>query len=142
MARTGQVHERYERDEAVEGSSDRSFGIVFTCAFAVIGSLPLLHGDDPRIWAYGVSAAFLAVALARPGLLAPLNRVWTRFSLLLSKIVQPLVLGVLFFAIMTPVALVGRLFGRDPLRRRLEPASATYWLDREPVDPESVRRQF
>jgi Saxitoxin biosynthesis operon protein SxtJ len=139
---TGQVHESFRRDEQIEGSSDRAFGIVFTVAFAVIGSLPLLWGNDPRLWAYVVAGSFFAVAVVRPGLLAPLNRMWTRLSVLLGKVVTPVVLGVLFFAIITPVATVTRLFGRDALRRRLEPLSATYWLDREPIDPETVRRQF
>lgn len=142
MASRASIHERYEREDQVQGSSDRSFGVVFACVFSVIGALPLISGGTPRAWAFGIAAGFLAAALARPKLLSPLNRVWLRFGLLLHRIISPLVLGILFFAVITPVAVVTRLFGRDVLRRRLEPAAASYWLDRDPVEPSTMQRQF
>ena len=82
-------HESYERNEDVRGSSDRSFGMVFAAVFGVIGVLPLAFGGGVRLWSLAVGAAFLLAALAFPAVLAPLNRLWLRFGLLLHRIVSP-----------------------------------------------------
>src|SRR5262249_102557 len=83
-------------------SSDRSFGFVFSGVFAIIGCWPLWHWETPRWWALVIAVAFAFVALARPQVLHPLNRVWLAFGRLLHKVVSPLVMGVLFFAAVTP----------------------------------------
>ena len=79
-------------------SSDRSFGIVFAVVFAVISYWPLLGGTSVHIWALIVSTSFLLIAVIRPSLLAPLNRLWTKFGFLLNKITSPVILGVVFFS--------------------------------------------
>jgi hypothetical protein len=84
-------------DGVIETSSDRSFGIVFAVVFAIIGLWPFLFGGMVRWWSLAIAAAFLAAALIRPAVLAPLNRLWTKFGLLLNGIVSPLVMGLLFF---------------------------------------------
>lgn len=124
--------------------SDRSFGIVFCVVFAVIGLYPLLGGGDVRLWSLGLAAAFLLVALVRPGLLAPLNRWWLKFGLLLGRIVSPLAMGLVFFLVMTPTGLIMRLLGKDLLRLRLEPAAESYWIERRPPGPapETMTHQF
>jgi hypothetical protein len=127
--------ESFDRDEPVRGGSDRSFGLVFTTFFLLVGLAPLLHGRGPRYWAVAVAVAFLAVALGRPGLLQPLNRLWTRFGLLLHKIVNPIVMGLLFFLILTPFGLVLRMLGKDPLRRQFDRAASSYWILRTPPGP-------
>lgn len=90
-----------------------------------------------------LALGFAGAARFAPHLLAPLNRIWLEFGLLLGKIVSPVVLGILFFAVLSPVAVVTRLFGRDPLsiRRR---ATASYWVERDPPGPasDSFRNQF
>src|SRR5512143_2886092 len=96
MSRTD-LPESFERDEPVRGSSDRSFGIVFTTLFLVVGFAPLLHDRPVRTWSLALAAAFLVVALVRPRLLAPLNQLWTRFGLLLHRIVNPIVMGAIFY---------------------------------------------
>jgi len=137
-------HESYTREEHVEGSSNRSFGVVFAVVFAIIGLLPLLFGRAPRLWALAVAALFLAVALLVPGLLAPLNRLWLRLGLLLHRVVSPVAMGIVFFGVITPMALVMRLLGKDPLRLRFDRNAPTYWIERHPPGPapESLKDQF
>ena len=129
---------------AVKSASDRSFGFVFTAFFAIIGLLPLLHGHSLRIWALAVSAVFLLLALLLPACLTPLNRLWTKFGMLLHHIVSPLALGILFFLVVTPIGLVMRLFGKDPLRLRLDRSAGSYWIERTPPGPaaDSLKNQF
>jgi hypothetical protein len=127
--------ESFDRDEPVRGSSDRSFGVVFTALFLLVGLSPLWHGRGPRYWAIVIGVAFLAIALARPALLRPLNRLWTQFGLLLHKIVNPIVMGLLFFLILTPFGLVLRMLGKDPLRRHFDRAASSYWILRTPPGP-------
>jgi hypothetical protein len=138
-------HESYERrHETPAGSSDRNFGIVFCVVFSIIGVLPLFFGGGPRVWSLVVAAAFLAVALLRPAVLAPLNRLWMRFGDLLHRIVSPLVLGFMFFGVITPMGLLRRALGGDPLRLRFDRQARSYWVDRVPPGPppDTLKNQF
>ena len=90
------MHENLTRDSTVKGPSDRNFGFVFTVVFLVIGLAPLAFGHALHVWSLVVAAVFGAVSAVAPSLLAPLNRVWARFGLLLHKIVSPIVLGIMF----------------------------------------------
>ena len=137
-------HEDLGRKEEIKGSSDRSFGLVFTVVFALVGLWPVFFGNAARPWALGIAAVFLIVALARPALLAPLNTLWLKFGLLLSRVVNPIVIGLLFYSTVTPIGLVMRLLGKDPLRLRFEPAATSYWIERDPPGPppESMKNQF
>lgn len=137
-------HEDFDRTEKVEGSSERTFGLVFAGLFAAVGLWPLLGGGGPRLWSLGIAALFLALATLRPAALRPLNRLWLRFGLLLHKVVNPLVLGLLFYATVTPTGLLMRLAGKDPLGRRFDPAASSYWVLRDPPGPapETMKKQF
>ena len=137
-------HESLLRDEAIEPSSNRAFGLVFATVFALIGTFPLLSGDDVRLWSLAIAAAFLVVALTLPSVLTQLNRLWLRFGLLLHRIVSPVVLGIMFFLVVTPTGFVMRLLGKDPLRLRYDKAASTYWIERTPPGPpaDSLDRQF
>lgn len=128
----------------IKGSSDRSFGLVFTAVFAIVGLFPLLGDGQVRIWALAVAGLFLIIAFARPGLLAPLNLVWFRFGMLLGKIMTPIVMGLLYFVTITPIGLIMRATGKDPLRTRLEPEAETYWQkrDAESQPLNSMRDQY
>src|SRR5262245_66605737 len=121
------MHEDFTRKETVQGSSDRSFGFVMAGFFALVALFPLLHGplSSIRWWALVVAAAFLALALLWTAPLRPLNRAWLRLGLLLSKIVSPVVMMVLFYATVTPVGVLMRLAGKDPLRLRRNEAAAS-----------------
>lgn len=138
------AHEDLTREDKVEGSSDRSFGWVFTAVFVLIGAWPLIHSNAPRWWAIGIAAAFALVTLIKPTLLAGLNRLWMKFGLLLGKIVSPIALGVLFYLVFTPMGLLMRLFGKDPLRLKFDRAGDSYWIRREPPGPppKSMTNQF
>jgi len=138
------THEDFSREEIVEGGSERSFGLVFTTFFAIVGLWPLLDGAPPRGWALMMAALFLILAITRPSLLVPLNRLWKKLGLALHKIVNPIVMGLIFFVCITPMGLIGRLFGRDALKLKLEPNGGSYWIRREPFgpDPKSMKNQF
>ena len=138
------THERLADDSAVKGSSDRSFGIVFAVVFALIGLWPFLFGGLVRWWSLAIALGFAAVTVARPGLLAPLNRLWFKFGLLLNSIVSPIVMGLLFYLIITPFALFMRLTGKDLLHLRRDPEAASYWIQREPPGPapDTIKNQF
>jgi Saxitoxin biosynthesis operon protein SxtJ len=143
-ARTRQTHERLVADEAVTGSSNRSFGFVFSALFALVGLGPLVHGRPVRAWAVLVATTFLLIALARPRILAPLNRLWLGFGLLLHACVSPMIMGLVFYTTVTPIGLARRLLGADPLRLRLDRDAVTYWIERDPPGPapDTMRRQF
>lgn len=138
------AHETLNRSEKVEGSSNRTLGLVFATVFLIIAVFPLFFGGALRWWSLAVAAAFAVVALVLPGVLTPLNRAWTRFGLLLHKIVSPIVLGFLFYIVVTPLGLLMRLLGKDPLRLRWDRQSSTYWIERTPPGPkpETLSDQF
>ncbi len=138
------THERLSAAEDISGSSDRSFGIVMAVVFTIIGVWPLWSGGTARWWALIATAMFCSLAFLRPALLAPLNRLWFRFGLLLNKITSPLIMGLLFYGVMTPYAYILRWLGRDLLRLRFDPSAESYWIERKPPGPapESIKRQF
>ena len=115
----------------IKGSSDRSFGLVFTAVFVIVGLLPLLGDGQIRIWALIVAALILAISFIRPTLLAPLNLIWFKFGMLLGKVMTPIVMGMLYFVTITPIGLIMRAVGKDPLRTKLEPEAETYWQKRD-----------
>jgi hypothetical protein len=138
-------HEGIRRtDGHLRTSSDRAFGLVFAAVFLIVGLWPLLDGARPRWWALAVALAFALVAGLRPATLAPLNRLWTRFGLLLHRVVNPVVMGLMFFVVITPFGVVRRLVKGDPLGLRPDPGAASYWIRREPPGPapETIERQF
>jgi hypothetical protein len=123
--------------------SERSFGFVFAAFFFILGMWPAIGGARPRLSLIAVAAILLALALLAPNLLRPFNLLWYRFGLFLHKIVSPLVLGLLFLVVVTPIGVAARLFGVNLLQRR-KPAAQSYWLPRSRSDaPDaSMRDQF
>lgn len=144
MADQSSLHEDLSKHQEVRPGSDRGFGITFAVVFTLVALFPVLSGGGVRLWALVVGAGFLGASLAAPAALAPLNRLWFRFGLLLGRIMTPVVMGLLFFATVTPTAFLMRAFGKNPLRLGFEPAAASYWIPREPPGPapESLRKQF
>lgn len=137
-------HEDLTREHRVDGSSDRSFGIVFAVVFVAIGTWPILSAAAPRWWAFTIAALIGLIALLRPALLAWFNRQWGRFGILLGRIVSPIALGLLFYGVLTPVGILVRLAGKDPLRLRRDTAAGSYWRPRVPPGPppDSMTNQF
>src|SRR5262245_37864317 len=138
------THEDFSRQEEVKPSSDRGFGLVIAAFFLLIGLWPLVHAEPVRWWALGLAAIFAILALTWTTALGPLNRVWTKLGVLLYGVVNPLVLGLLFYATVTPIALLMRVLGKDPLRLRRHPDAASYWIERTPPGPppKSMKNQF
>jgi predicted membrane metal-binding protein len=125
--------------------SERSFGLLFTVVFALVGGYGLHRGWNTAAVAalFSASALMVLLAMFAPKLLSPLNVAWHKLGLLLGMIVSPIVLGLIFFVLLTPVGLIGRLFGRDELRMKRRNVSS-YWVDREPPGPapDSFKNQF
>ena len=103
-----------------------------------------MRGRSVRGWALIVAAAFLFAALALPRVLAPLSRLWLRFGLLLHACISPIIMGLVFYTTVTPIGLVRRLLGQDPLRLRFDRDAVTYWIERHPAGPvpNTMPRQF
>ena len=140
----GNSHERVSRHEVVSGSSNQAFGLVFAGFFSIVGLWPLIGGAGPRLWCLGIAAAFAAVAFIRPGLLSPLNKLWTKFGLILHRVVNPIVMGFVFYVTITPMGLAMRLFGKDLLNLKFDPNRKSYWIERQPPGPapDSMTNQF
>ena len=103
------MHENLNREEEIKVPPDRSFGIVFTLVFLAMGIWVVSEGQSKGWLFFVIAALFLVVAIARPCILGPLNRAWTKFGLLLGQAFNPLLLGVVFFLVVTPIAVVMRL---------------------------------
>jgi hypothetical protein len=137
------THESFSRDEASAPGSDRTFGLVMAAALALVGCVNAWHHGRAWPWELGASVLFLATGLVKPSVLHPLNRLWMKLGLLLHKIVNPIVMGLLFYGTIWPTGLVMRMRGRDFLRLKREPAADTYWIARPPgPKPETMRDQF
>ncbi len=138
------MHENLDREEEIKVSSDQSFGIVFTLVFLAVGTWTVSGGQSEG-WLFLASAVlFFIVAMARPSVLGPLNRAWMKLGLLLSRVANPLILGVVFFLILTPIAVIRRLLGKDSLHLGSKPGLESYWIDRTPPGPKpgSMTKQF
>lgn len=125
--------------------SNRNFGFLFAGVFAFLSAYGGYHGANATT-VYGWLIAGVAiglVAIVAPRLLTPFNKAWMKLGDLMGKVVSPLVLGIIFFVLITPVALITRLFGRDELRLKKTDASS-YWIDRAPPGPagDSFKNQF
>lgn len=145
MTEKSRFHEDFGSRDEVVGPSDRAFGLVFTAVFTILAVTAAYQGAF--LWMSGLSAAallLLAFTLVRPKILAPANRLWLRFGLLLHHIVNPVVMGLIFFVTVLPIGLIARTVGHDPLRRRFDAKVESYWIERTPAGPapESLKNQF
>jgi hypothetical protein len=138
------THEAFSRDEKIVAGSDRSFGLVMSVALAAVTLLNAWHAGRIWPWTGGVALLFLAAALLRPSILHPLNVLWLKFGLLLHRIVNPVVMALLFYGTVLPTGIVMRLMGRDLLRLKLMPDADSYWIVRTPPGPaaETLKDQF
>jgi hypothetical protein len=141
---TGTLHEDLKREDQTAGPSNRKFGLTLGIILALIAILKLVERSD-----WGVIWGVLAVALIGSGLLRPAllslpNALWLKLGLLLHRIVNPIIMAVLFFGTILPIGLLMRAFGKDPLRLRLDKAADSYWLPRSDERPQSeaMRQQF
>ena len=138
------MHEEFTRHETVASSSERSFGFTVGAVCCGIGAVRLYYGHSYALWLVGLGIVLASFALLRPTTLAPLNRLWTRFGLLLARIVNPVVMTLLYCVTIAPVGVAMKLRGKDPLRLKYDPGAPSYWILRQPPGPapESMRNQF
>ena len=109
-------------------SSNRSFGLVFFVVFLLIAIYPLSYNGEIRTWSIVVSFIFLILGLLKSKILTPLNKLWIKFGILLGMIFSPLIMGIIFFVIVTPIGLLMRLMGKDPLNLKYN-LHKSYWIE-------------
>ena len=126
--------------EKIKISSNKSFGIVFFILFFLISLYPLLNNESIRIWALVISLLFLILGILNSTVLTPLNLIWFKFGIFLSKIISPLVMGIIFFLVVTPIGLILRLCGKDVLNLKKN-KKETYWINK-PTTKNDMKKQF
>ena len=120
--------------------SNRSFGVVFFIVFLVISLYPLLSNENIGIWSLVISIIFLVLGLLNSKLLNPLNKIWFKFGLLLGKIISPIVMGIIFFFVVTPIAILMKLLRKDLINLKFN-NNSTYWIEKK--GPKSkMKNQF
>ncbi len=138
------THEDVSRAHTVTVGSDRSFGMVFTVFCAIVAGVQFWYGSSAAWGWLAAAVLFAGCALVYSRALRPLNIVWFRFGMLLHRIVSPVILGVMFFAVFTPIGLWMRLIGKRPLNLASDEKADSYWIERRPPGPPpgSFVRQF
>ena len=116
-----------------------TFGILFFIFFLIIGLYPLKSSGVIRVWSVLLSLIFLIITIVRPNLFTFLNKLWIKFGILLGKIISPLVMGLVFFIVVTPVGMLVRILKKDIVG--LKRGASSYWINREDK-VQSMRKQF
>ena len=121
-------------------SSNKNFGIVFFVVFFIIALYPLFNSADIRIWSLLISLVFLILGIFNSKILTPLNKLWFKFGIFLGKIISPLIMGVIFFLLVTPIGFIMRLLGKDILNLKYQ-NNKSYWIEKK--GPKSkMKNQF
>ena len=121
-------------------SSNRSFGIVFFIFFLIVSIFPLFKDEDIRIWAVIVAIIFLILGLLNSSVLSPLNKIWFKFGILLGNFISPIIMGLVFFTVLTPTAFIMRAFGKDLLNLKKN-NKKSYWIEKSPIKSK-MKNQF
>ena len=121
--------------------NNRSFGLLFFALFLLIGLWPLINGGSPRIYFFPIAILFLILGLINSSILTPLNRNWVKFGELIGKIVAPIVMGIIYFAVLTPIGIFLRIFRKDLLDLKFSNKKNSYWKKRI-KDLGSMNKQF
>ena len=131
-------------DEIVVGPSDRNFGFTMAVVFALIGGFGLYRGASHALLWLCIAAFFVGLTLWRPQTLNPASRAWLKLGLMMYRVVNPVIMAILFFGAILPIGFTMRLFGKDFLKLTRDRSSLTYWLPRSDPRPpsESMRQQF
>ena len=120
--------------------SNRSFGIVFFVVFLIIAIYPLIDGGAIRIWSLIISVIFLFLGLLNSKILNPLNKLWFKVGIFLGKIISPLVMGIIFFLVVTPIGILMRILNKDLLNLKFNKKNS-YWIEKN--EPKSrMKNQF
>ena len=122
-------------------SSNRSFGLVFFAFFLIISLWPLINDAEIRIWSLIISIIFLLLGLFNSKILTPLNKLWFKFGIILGKFVAPIVMGIVFFLVVTPTGIIMRLTGKNLLGLKKDIKKNTYWIKKDHYRS-SMKNQF
>tara|TARA_B100000609_G_scaffold192754_1_gene183261 strand:- start:384 stop:767 length:384 start_codon:yes stop_codon:yes gene_type:complete len=121
-------------------SSNRSFGVVFFIVFLIISLYPILNYGEIRVWALIISSIFLILGLVNSKFLSPLNNLWFRFGIFLGKIISPIIMGIIFYLVVTPIGFLMRILGKDLLNLKYN-KNNSYWIEKS--GPKSkMKNQF
>ena len=124
----------------INKSSNKSFGLVFFLVFILIGIYPILNQGNIRVWSIIIAVVFLILGLSNSRILTPLNRIWFKFGIFLGKIISPIIMGVIFFLVVTPIGLIMKILGKDLLNIKYN-KKKSYWIEKN--DPKSkMKNQF
>ena len=122
-------------------SSNRNFGLVFFVIFLIVALWPLKYEEDIRLWSLVISIIFFILGVINSKLLTPLNKLWFKFGILLGSIVSPIIMGIVYFAVVTPTGVLMRLLGKDLLRMSKVKNTSTYWIKRDKQHG-TMKKQF
>ncbi len=126
--------------ENIKLPSNRSFGFVFAALFFLIGIYPIIHSEELRIWSLIIATLFLFLGAINSKILNPLNFLWLKFGIYLGKIISPLIMGIIFFLVVTPIGLLMKIFKKDLLNLKYN-SNKTYWIKK--TGPKSkMKNQF
>ena len=128
-------------ESKIKIGSNRNFGLVFFFVFLTISLWPLLNDGEPRIWPLAIAIFFLILGLLNSKLLTPLNFLWFKFGLLLGAIVSPIVMGVIFFLVITPIGFFMKILGKDLLNNKYDNKKKSYWINRSKTKS-TMKQQF
>ena len=127
--------------DEIKISSNRNFGVVFFVVFFLIALYPLTYDEGIRTWSIIISLFFLILGLFNSKILNPLNKLWFKFGIILGKIISPLIMGLIFFLVVTPTGIFMRILGKDLLNLKFKRDKKSYWLEK--TDPKSkMKNQF
>ena len=122
-------------------SSNRNFGLVFFVIFLIVALWPLKNEEGIRLWSLVISIIFFILGVINSKLLMPLNKLWFKFGILLGSIVSPIIMGIVYFAVVTPTGVLMRLLGKDLLRMSKVKNTSTYWIKRD-KQQSTMKKQF
>ena len=147
MSQNISLHENYHDEGPTEAGSDRKFGCIVGAILMALGVTKIFSAGSltsVSLLMFVAGTVLLVLGIFAPARLSVLNRLWMRLGVIISKIVNPIIMALLFFCVVTPMAFVMRVAGRRPLRLPADPGAATYWIAREPEGsgPPKMRRQF
>ena len=131
----------YADSNKVKIGSNRSFGLIFFVVFLTISLWPLASEGSIRIWSNIISIIFLILGLINSKFLTPLNILWFKFGMILGAIISPIVMGIVFFLVVTPIGLILRIMGKDLLNKKYDKEKETYWIKRN-ASIGTMKRQF
>ena len=144
--RRGTAIESANDDDRGELGSNRVFGWLMAIVSALVAAFTWRHGYAGWLWITTtvIAIVFAITATLAPARLQPLNRFWMAFGHLLGRIVSPAIMALIYFGVVTPIALIARARGVDPMRRKYDPDAKSYWIERDPPgpDPMTMERQF